>query len=797
MTTRKKTTLLTNYFPKKPTEETSSVELLDPLDTLDADRLTGVKRKLPVSQSTSSTASTRTSDTKLQQNSSQDSEKLENAQINRKSLATAEEKAKFMSSFARSGDESDTLTVRGPKRRKRAKKSNPMTQSGKGQSRRKSDQNAEEKKSLNKNNNNKTGGIAKSVSLGQVKSSVVTKDGMTQIRAKLLKNMQLDGDLKQNSVKFKEILAKNYSTISPALVESLCDTILHRFSTDSSTVNKPWYTKYRPESRNEFHDQMALKLIHSWLTGFQKRIARKQKRKQRDLMCLIGVNGSNRVAPVYIMAKELGLRVIEVNSLIRRTGLAVLKQISEATQSRRIHSITELARADLKKETAAPTKNYSKKVSKLAKDMQANLNIDSKTVIVFKDVDYITEDDKGFFTTIDSLSRKTKCPIILTSERVIAPLEEYRDEMEKVEVQTDYDEKMVFLMHAILELELQYKKIADATIEGLRVDRKFVEHIYRSFNYSIKEALSFLQFWIANEEDTSTENLKRLRRDSSRLVPSSRYTNYDLMSVSGVNELTEDMECKLFLNRERRKEASEVLNNINLMSDLLLIQDRELAFENKIASKNFFLTHYNTAAAEMSSRFYNSTDCGTSQDELDNYDLLADSNLNIAIESYRKHLQGIGGPEFQMLLEGGSESTSRALNEAINAKINFIAYSGYNLFDLCINSHEYLPFLSFVGRQEEVHGTARGMDKYVTRRTVRPIKTQNPLTKFMPAWVDDEIITQFLSATNYTKLNEMKSPSKNLVRIDTDKKLREYHEFVVEEDSDNIDDFLTDSDGDY
>ena len=144
-------------------------------------------------------------------------------------------------------------------------------------------------------------------------------------------------------------------------------------------------------------------------------------------LLLCGPVGSGKTSAVYAAAEEFGFKVLEVNPSRKRSGLEVLSQFGEATQSRRIGGGGDEQKkqgaggiggffgkkpAPAAATTSAPAKDTAKKD---AKETARN------TLILFEEVDVLRGEDRGFMAALAQLIAGAKRPIVLTSNSPSLP----------------------------------------------------------------------------------------------------------------------------------------------------------------------------------------------------------------------------------------------------------------------------------------------------------------------------------------------------------------------------------------
>ncbi|CCG81660.1 Telomere length regulation protein elg15 / FY16936)) [Taphrina deformans PYCC 5710] len=103
-----------------------------------------------------------------------------------------------------------------------------------------------------------------------------------------------------------------------------------------------------------------------------------------NLVILCGPTGCGKSAALQAVAEELHYEIFEVNSTDRRSGKDVLEKVGEASQSQMVNK------------------------QKSADGSQ------SKSLLLFEEVDVLYRDDKDFWTAVLSLISSSKRPVVLT-----------------------------------------------------------------------------------------------------------------------------------------------------------------------------------------------------------------------------------------------------------------------------------------------------------------------------------------------------------------------------------------------
>ena len=133
---------------------------------------------------------------------------------------------------------------------------------------------------------------------------------------------------------------------------------------------------------------------------------------------LYGPSGSGKSAAVHACARELGLRVLEVNGTGKRNGSNVNAKFSEASLSMRIaRSVDNCQRTSFKKQKSK--RRQASETGQAAESDPSNIQLGDDTLLLFEEVDTADEEDRGFFLAIADIACCSKRPVLLTAN---APL---------------------------------------------------------------------------------------------------------------------------------------------------------------------------------------------------------------------------------------------------------------------------------------------------------------------------------------------------------------------------------------
>ncbi|XP_070580263.1 ATPase family AAA domain-containing protein 5-like isoform X2 [Ptychodera flava] len=248
---------------------------------------------------------------------------------------------------------------------------------------------------------------------------------------------------------------------------------------------------------------------------------------EEDVICntvlIQGPTGIGKTAAVYACAQELGFKVFEVNASSKRSGKQILSELKEATQSHQVshgqgsgmlskfvsHNVQVPGKevkkppvhsafaSFLKKPDSGGKKTKKKKESETKAgasqvvpqaSTSSRMKIASTSLILFEEVDLIFEEDKGFWSAINTLMSTTKRPIVMTtSDSTFAvPIDECF---------LEYTFKPLSVSTVATNLQLI------CLAEDIRTDRDDIERLVELHNCDIRQCLLNLQFWAESGAD--------------------------------------------------------------------------------------------------------------------------------------------------------------------------------------------------------------------------------------------------------------------------------------------------------
>jgi len=187
-----------------------------------------------------------------------------------------------------------------------------------------------------------------------------------------------------------------------------------------------------------------------------------EKESGGSCLAVVGPSGCGKTSAIYGICEELGLKVLEVNPSTKRGGKDVIEMLGESTQSHTVlqdysaiemrNELEELERRATRRNkrqqqqhhkkkkgvpatgTAGGTKRKVGEESKESKENQKKKELEhlleqqqqkpvlSKvSVILCEEVDILFEEDRGFWAGLNTLSKLSKRPIIITCNGILPP----------------------------------------------------------------------------------------------------------------------------------------------------------------------------------------------------------------------------------------------------------------------------------------------------------------------------------------------------------------------------------------
>uniref|UniRef100_A0A5B7B8E5 AAA+ ATPase domain-containing protein n=1 Tax=Davidia involucrata TaxID=16924 RepID=A0A5B7B8E5_DAVIN len=321
--------------------------------------------------------------------------------------------------------------------------------------------------------------------------------------------------------------------------------------------NSLWTNKYQPEKAIEVcGNSESVKSLSEWLhlwnergyrTGKDSTNGDKRIMQDADYNCyqsdcdseninetitlknvllVTGPVGSGKSAAIYACAKEQGFQVIEVNASDWRNGTLVKQRFGEAVESHWLqwtpenHVVSE-SKLLLKSSQAIPNTTAAQESNNevieliplsdeedsqnahgipgkftCKENRTASYKSETKTLILFEDVDATLYEDRGFIGTIQQLAETAKRPMILTSNSNNPVLPNNLDRLE-----------VCFTLPSMKELLHHVFMVCAA--EKVNIQPCLLERFIGYCQGDIRKTIMHLQFWCQGQRCRKDSKVQR------------------------------------------------------------------------------------------------------------------------------------------------------------------------------------------------------------------------------------------------------------------------------------------------
>lgn len=325
-----------------------------------------------------------------------------------------------------------------------------------------------------------------------------------------------------------------------------------------------WTHEYAPKRAEDIlqHDSVALK---EWLEklkvhNVQSKLAQKQQKRRhtrnkrpkkraddlddflvssdeeldeatapvKNAILICGPHGSGKTASVFAAAQQLDFEVFEIHPGMRRTAKDIFDKVGDMTHNHLVQAAASapLSRAssvlsesgdrsddirevDTKQKSlagflAGKSSNTPKPVE--PKPVPDKESLQKQSLILFEEIDVLFEEDKSFWSGVQSLIATSKRPIVLTCNN-----------LDDVNLE---DLSLHTILHytrpSVDEAVEHLAQIAAA--EGHLVTRDSLELLYRSRGEDLRAALTDLNFWCQMTVGSTRGGLDWMHHGSHRIV---------------------------------------------------------------------------------------------------------------------------------------------------------------------------------------------------------------------------------------------------------------------------------------
>ncbi|KAJ9495260.1 hypothetical protein H2202_009287 [Exophiala xenobiotica] len=334
---------------------------------------------------------------------------------------------------------------------------------------------------------------------------------------------------------------------SAARLNALRDPLIRRIESTPSPFDKGmaagpymWTQGYGPTCWQEVLQGQS-QVLYDWLSNLQihqvqtgklqtnpKQVAVKRARKRKsdgmddfiadsddetldssspgkNAILIVGPSGCGKTASVYAVAQQLGFEVFEIHPGMRRSARDIQEKVGDMTQNHLVQQAhiqsgrpgTPLDDADvtLPMSESLPASQHSiasfmgmgkvekKKSPTGCSNKETKARAQKQSLILFEEVDILFEEDKGFWTGVQSLISNSKRPVIMTCNDLSSiPL----DELDLFSVLAfDRPDPVLAVDH------LQ----CIAAAEGHLLDRQSIQNLYASKGQDLRASITELNLW--------------------------------------------------------------------------------------------------------------------------------------------------------------------------------------------------------------------------------------------------------------------------------------------------------------
>lgn len=398
-------------------------------------------------------------------------------------------------------------------------------------------------------------------------------------------------------------------TDHPAIVSVRSKALQSMSSFDRGEASGPlpWAQQYCPSSYQQVL-QPNCHILHDWLRGLavhnvkqgldkaaSKKLPKKKKKpKKKDdelygfivfddedqdsdtkkisnAILISGPNGCGKTASVYAIAKQLGFEVFEIHAGMKRSQKDIFDRVGDMTQNHIVQGGQALSRdssvlneLDISDELNQPSlttflsASGDKATSNTSRRATPQPNKEQKqSLILFEDVDQVFEEDRGFWSGIQSLIQSSKRPVVLTcNDPTTVPIEEL-----------DLHTTLIYTAPTsdIVAEYLTYVTIA----EGHLIHPKAIKTLYQTKGSDLRATMTELDFWCQMTVGSTKGGL-----DWYPQYKSATWSDSQRLRIFSKDTFTDALDLM-------PKPFTDIENNIHYMEDSL-----QISFDNWFDEKS-------------------------------------------------------------------------------------------------------------------------------------------------------------------------------------------------------------------
>ena len=242
-------------------------------------------------------------------------------------------------------------------------------------------------------------------------------------------------------------------------------------------------------------------------------------------MLLTGGVSSGKTSSVYVIAQELGMKVLEINTCMNRSGRDLQLCLSEATQSFTVTAAEMNNKSNSKvlnkkdSNCISYANHFGKlnpnvsqntiltKPSKESTTVKSKMTLTEDTIILLDEVDLLFEPEKGFWPAFQQIARETKLPIFLTANEsngyeIIPDIFTNHTNFQPITVT-----KLSLLIHLVF------------LVQKINIPKSLATDIAIYFWPDFRQIIYLLQFWLTpSTHHSAPNNIKNIERFLSSFV---------------------------------------------------------------------------------------------------------------------------------------------------------------------------------------------------------------------------------------------------------------------------------------
>ncbi|KAH0834409.1 hypothetical protein AYO21_09390 [Fonsecaea monophora] len=226
----------------------------------------------------------------------------------------------------------------------------------------------------------------------------------------------------------------------------------------------------------------------------------------KNAILLTGPPGSGKTASVFAVAQQLGFEVFEIHPGMRRSAKDIQDKVGDMTQNHLVqHQDTSSRRSSLSLEDSDAVFSTSRplmdsqdstantmgrrkggrqsKIGEVKETKETKSKSQKQSLVLFEEVDILYEEDKAFWSGVQSLIRTSKRPVILTCNSV--------DSVPMAEL-----DLFAVLRYDIPQQDLAIQLLGSiCAAEGHLLSKEVLQNLYLTKGQDLRASIMELNLW--------------------------------------------------------------------------------------------------------------------------------------------------------------------------------------------------------------------------------------------------------------------------------------------------------------